>query len=96
MLYIHFEQELRDGTVLTPVLVLGRGEEGDACRKQKKQSNEHFKVSVHNNNTTQLAGRNNCRGEVRPIRYYVIASFPGPHAKRGSGSGDTWQNSRMC
>ena len=26
----------------------------------------------------------------------ALASFPGPHAERGSGPGDTWQNSRMC
>ena len=25
-----------------------------------------------------------------------LASFPGPHAERGSGPSDTWQNSRMC
>ena len=25
-----------------------------------------------------------------------IASYPGPHAERGRGPGDTWQNSRMC
>ena len=24
------------------------------------------------------------------------ASYPGPHAERGRGPGDTWQNSRMC
>ena len=25
-----------------------------------------------------------------------VASYPGPHAERGRGPGDTWQNSRMC
>ena len=25
-----------------------------------------------------------------------IASYPGPHAERGRGPGETWQNSRMC
>ena len=25
-----------------------------------------------------------------------VASFPGPHAERGSGPGDTWQNSHIC
>ena len=25
-----------------------------------------------------------------------LASYPGPHAERGRGPGDTWQNSRMC
>ena len=28
--------------------------------------------------------------------YATVASFPGPHVERGSGPGDTWQNSRMC
>ena len=28
--------------------------------------------------------------------YVWVSSFPGPHAKRGSGPVDTWQNSCMC
>ena len=26
----------------------------------------------------------------------TVASYPGPHAERGRGPGDTWQNSRTC
>ena len=27
---------------------------------------------------------------------FALALYPGPHAERGRGPGDTWQNSRMC
>ena len=42
---------------------------------------------------------NNSLGDVDRLPHggwLKLASFPGPHVKRGSGPGDTWQNSRMC
>ena len=45
---------------------------------------------LHGRTTAGCLHGDSCVGTPR------VASYPGPHAERGRGPGDTWQNSRMC
>ena len=57
---------------------------------QKHTSSVHKQKNVY---PGQELGRSAIAG---PTDAKLLASYPGPHAERGRGPGDTWQNSRMC
>ena len=72
----------------------GRGEEGGGGRRGRAVGEERHMVYMQCGSAQR--GWYHDFNISAACAHFSLASYPGPHAERGRGPGDTWQNSHMC